>query len=256
MSSRISEKELILPALWCMNETLDEPITTTQLQESLRQLIKPTGEDLTILAGRHDDKFSQKVRNLRSHETLESLGLAHYHSKSRNGRWEISEHGKKFLQENNALMRYLFTNDFNYEDVKSTLSSVPYSSSQESRELVIPFDENLIIYEGITTKSEQIIYQRSTELTNMAVEKFTNNGEIVCTVCEFNFKVMYGPLGDGYIEIHHVKPICCYEGSEQNKMIFNALQNVVPLCSNCHRMVHRKKNPLSINELKQITRRN
>lgn len=254
MNSRISERDLILPALWCMAEIFEKPITTTQLQKSLRELIKPTGEDLNILAGRNDDKFSQKVRNLRSHETLESLGFAHYRSEGRNGVWEISKDGRKFLQDNKQLIRYLYTNDFNYEDVKNTLSAIPYSLKQQSRELVIHFDENLMVNEGIFTKSEKSTYIRSSKLRNKAIEKFTINGKIVCTVCEFDFELRYGSHGEGYIEIHHIKPIYCFNDTEYIKTIQDALQNVVPLCSNCHRMVHRKKKPLSIDELKQVTR--
>lgn len=48
-------------------------IRTSQLIEKVRQEMKPTGEDLEILNDRDDDKFSQKVRNLKSHNTLSLL---------------------------------------------------------------------------------------------------------------------------------------------------------------------------------------
>jgi hypothetical protein len=80
IARRLSEPDLILPALLVLDEA-HGPLSTTQLNERLRRLLKPSGEDLEILAGRQDDKFSQKVRNLRSHQTLEAPGYATYESR-------------------------------------------------------------------------------------------------------------------------------------------------------------------------------
>jgi 5-methylcytosine-specific restriction protein A len=70
-----------------------------------------------------------------------------------------------------------------------------------------------------------------------------------CGVCNFNFESVYGQHGTGFIEVHHVKPISDFEGQEQ---IINPETDLVPLCSNCHRMIHRYRNEiLSIEDLKQ-----
>ncbi|MDE7266553.1 MAG: hypothetical protein K2N89_03715 [Lachnospiraceae bacterium] len=45
-------------------------IRTSELIKETRKIMKPDGEDLEILDGRNDDKFSQKVRNLKSHNTI------------------------------------------------------------------------------------------------------------------------------------------------------------------------------------------
>ena len=46
-------------------------IRTSELIDRVREKMRPTGEDLEILDNRNDDKFSQKVRNLKSHRSLE-----------------------------------------------------------------------------------------------------------------------------------------------------------------------------------------
>lgn len=46
-------------------------IKTSELIDELRRIMKPSGEDLKILDGRNDDKFSQKVRNLKSHNSIQ-----------------------------------------------------------------------------------------------------------------------------------------------------------------------------------------
>ena len=53
-------------------------VDTSTLLNLLRINLKPTGDDLVVLDNRADDKFSQKVRNLKSHKTLENLGFAIY----------------------------------------------------------------------------------------------------------------------------------------------------------------------------------
>jgi 5-methylcytosine-specific restriction enzyme A len=70
-----------------------------------------------------------------------------------------------------------------------------------------------------------------------------------CMVCGCNFEEQYGPLGKGFIHVHHIKPV-----SElfEAKLIDPEVDLVV-LCPNCHAMIHRdKENTLSIEELKAI----
>ena len=71
-----------------------------------------------------------------------------------------------------------------------------------------------------------------------------------CKACDFNFGDVYGEWGEGFIEIHHSTPISDYstEGEETNPA-----SDLIPLCSNCHRMIHRKKDRLlSLEELKSM----
>jgi hypothetical protein len=73
--ARITEKQLIVPALKVMNAS-GGTITTTDLIDELSKIMEPTGEDLDIIKNRNDTKFSQKVRNLKSHNTM--IGLTTY----------------------------------------------------------------------------------------------------------------------------------------------------------------------------------
>ena len=57
--------------------------------------MNPSGEDLEMLSNRNDDKFSQKVRNIKSHKTLENKGYAKFYD----DKFFITEKGIKFLNE-------------------------------------------------------------------------------------------------------------------------------------------------------------
>lgn len=69
-----------------------------------------------------------------------------------------------------------------------------------------------------------------------------------CRACGFDFSARYGPLGDGFVEIHHKTPVSEMGGS----YTVNPAEDLVPLCSNCHRMVHRINPPMDIEELVRI----
>lgn len=71
---------------------------------------------------------------------------------------------------------------------------------------------------------------------------------LTCKVCGFNFEEHYGDIGKGYIEIHHIKPL----SQQSTEHAVDPRTDLVPLCSNCHRVIHRgKDNCLSLEELKQ-----
>lgn len=71
-----------------------------------------------------------------------------------------------------------------------------------------------------------------------------------CEVCGFDFFAAYGELGRGFIECHHVKPVSQLEPGQTTKVSDLAL-----VCANCHRMLHRQRPWLSIDQLRQRLRR-
>jgi 5-methylcytosine-specific restriction protein A len=68
-----------------------------------------------------------------------------------------------------------------------------------------------------------------------------------CSVCDFDFQATYGELGEGFIEAHHTKPV-----SELSANATTKIEDIALLCSNCHRMVHRRRPWLSIDKLQAI----
>lgn len=69
-----------------------------------------------------------------------------------------------------------------------------------------------------------------------------------CAVCGFNFESMYGKWGKRFVEVHHVHPIGELQGQERN---VNPATDLVVLCANCHRMIHRRRGvTLTVDELR------
>jgi len=71
----------------------------------------------------------------------------------------------------------------------------------------------------------------------------------VCQGCGFEFEKVYGQMAKGIIDVHHTTPVS--QLSEKNYCI-NLEKDLVPLCPNCHRVVHRRNPPLTVEELRQI----
>ncbi|MDR1197869.1 MAG: HNH endonuclease [Prevotellaceae bacterium] len=243
MAQRITETELILPSLYLMSLN-NGVITTPELIQKLRDIMKPTGEDLKILAKRNDDKFSQKVRNLIAHRTFERFGYAEYNT----GQIGITNDGKLHLQNNQDILEYLLINDFTYADLTENLRKV---EKNQNKKKIETFDENIIIQEGTKKLTQVAIYNRSTILRNYAIQYFEHDNRINCRCCNFNFQDFYGvPIGGGFIEIHHTKPIFKYEDEDLAHTLELAVQNLIPVCSNCHKMIHRNwSKPLEIQSL-------
>jgi hypothetical protein len=76
-------------------------------------------------------------------------------------------------------------------------------------------------------------------------------GTLRCIVCGFDFRKVYGSIGEDFIEMHHASPLGAAKGRRWTKA-----STLYPLCSNCHRMVHYKRgaHPLKVQQLKAMLR--
>ena len=212
-----------------MSKTRDGIITTSELITKLTQIMQPTGMDARILAGRSDSYFSQKVRNLKSHDTLVRRNFASNYDDG----FKLTATGAAYVEGHKDAIDYLLSDEFNYDDVKSALNEI------SNRHSALPLEE--IITEGKTITRCVQTHERSSRLRMIAIETFTHNNVISCDCCGFIFPSYYGPTyGVNCIEIHHIKPIFLYEGVTFEQTIESALPNLLPVCPNCHRVIHKK----------------
>ncbi len=110
------------------------------------------------------------------------------------------------------------------------------SEIEESNDSLVNLEGNLVSYYGKR-------YERNHDNRKRAIEIHG----LECKICGFNFEKVYGEIGRGYIEIHHINPL--YMKKEEHEV--NPETDLIPVCSNCHKMLHRDKNKiLSIQELK------
>jgi len=96
--------------------------------------------------------------------------------------------------------------------------------------------------EGSARVSYVTTYERSPVYRAQAIAIHGVN----CKACGFNFESFYGEYAKDYIHIHHLQPVSELDAPQA----INPLEDLVPLCANCHSIVHRRKgNTLSLDEL-------
>jgi predicted HNH restriction endonuclease len=242
VSDRIPEKALVMPSLLIMSKK--GHTKTSELIKELPIILNVEGDDLTILDGRKDNKFSQKVRNLKSHNTFEEKGFAKYNKTEK--RFEITKKGIKALNDNKDSLMYLIGNNFNIMDSLNGLGFL--TDNQERMEV---FEEGVLITEGCSEYVLSKKIKRSSRLRKMAIEYYQGDqGSISCNICSFNFEDTYGGPAKGYIEMHHLVPVYMYEGEDLQKTIEGAIKNLLPVCANCHRVIHRTSPPYKIKDVR------
>jgi len=91
-------------------------------------------------------------------------------------------------------------------------------------------------------------HERSRALANKMKSRWLRRyGKLACLACGFDFEQVYGPRGRGYIECHHVVPV-----SELRPGARTRVEDLAPVCSNCHKMLHRRRPWLSMAQLSAL----
>ena len=69
-----------------------------------------------------------------------------------------------------------------------------------------------------------------------------------CNICGFRFDSRYDLIGNGFIEVHHLTPV----SEIGENYVINPITELIPVCSNCHSMLHKRHPPVTPNELKLL----
>ena len=98
--------------------------------------------------------------------------------------------------------------------------------------------------EGIPTWRTHRTYERNSRNRAKAILHHGNS----CLGCGFSFDNIYTPEhSGGYIEVHHIHPL------SEGPRVVDPYEDLIPLCANCHRMVHRRRDDwLDLEELRQL----
>lgn len=99
-------------------------------------------------------------------------------------------------------------------------------------------------FEGAVSRVIVNAYERNAN----ARRECLNHYGYRCRACQIDFGEKYGALGEGYVHVHHLKPIHLCGGNYK----VDPIQDLIPVCANCHAMIHRRSNPLTIDELRKI----
>ncbi|MFF0828146.1 EVE domain-containing protein [Brevibacillus sp. NPDC003359] len=135
-----------------------------------------------------------------------------------------------------------------YIPIISSLTGIKFSDHQDEDSIGdIQADEGKEYPEGKIAFVLHKKRERNPKLIKEAKRLFINKyGRLYCEACNFDFQKVYGDRGVDFIEGHHKKLI-----SEMNEGEKTKVEDIAMLCSNCHRMIHRKP-IISVEELKVL----
>jgi 5-methylcytosine-specific restriction protein A len=116
--------------------------------------------------------------------------------------------------------------------------------STKSKATIKPDSGKSEYSEGLGAQVMITRYERNPYARKKCVEKFGYS----CCVCNFNFEKVYGETGKNFIHVHHLEPIST-KGKSYN---VNPESDLRPVCANCHAIIHRRRLPYSIDEVKSF----
>lgn len=120
-----------------------------------------------------------------------------------------------------------------------------YDAFDDSNDQVVTDDLDSFRKEGKKRNHYGTRYERDPRLRKEAIRLHGTT----CEGCGLNFEETYGSHGAGFIHIHHKKPL----GSVRKEHDVNPKTDLVPVCANCHAMIHRNRdNTLTISELQTM----
>lgn len=105
---------------------------------------------------------------------------------------------------------------------------------------------NMTYYEGSLRQVTVNAYERDP----VARQKCIDHHGLSCNICGFNFEKIYGQTGKGSIHVHHLKPLS--EIGEKYEV--NPLIDLIPVCPNCHVILHKRKPPYLPEQVKRMIR--
>lgn len=97
--------------------------------------------------------------------------------------------------------------------------------------------------EGATKKIAVNYYERNQEARKKCIDHYGST----CVVCKFDFEKTYGEIGKAFIHVHHILPL----SEIKETYVVNPINDLRPVCANCHAMIHRVSPALSIEQLRE-----
>jgi 5-methylcytosine-specific restriction protein A len=126
-----------------------------------------------------------------------------------------------------------------------------HQAMRQIKEITIPEEiareNHEQFYEGAKTQ----IYVNSYERNRDARDKCVSHYGAKCIICGFDFEKTYGEIGRNVIHVHHLIPL--HEIGAKYEV--NPIEDLRPVCPNCHVIIHKSNHPYSIDKVKALIKK-
>lgn len=131
-------------------------------------------------------------------------------------------------------------------DLYETLTGSPLPSA--SRRPAEALADEIVDYEHLTEGARKTIVVNAYERSRKARRRCIAHWGCRCVVCGFDFWERYGDMGQGFIHVHHIKPL----SDIGQAYVLDPVADLRPVCPNCHAMLHSGDSVLGIEELQRV----
>ncbi len=108
-------------------------------------------------------------------------------------------------------------------------------------------DENEQYAEGAAIRVTVNRFERDLKVRRAALQFHGS----CCKVCEIDMADVYGEIAEGFIHMHHLVPLSTIRKEYKP----NPQTDFIPVCPNCHTMLHKRNPPFTADELRKIMRK-
>lgn len=165
---------------------------------------------------------------------------------------KIQNDDKTYKAQEIEILKPLIVEDIsnlsNNENLEHITAKNPTESRHIDNAVIIKSTEKLIkesteeLFEGVKKTVTVNSYERNPKARQLCVKYW----KAICAVCEIDFEKTYGKIGKGFIHVHHLTPVSLIGETYQ----VDPINDLIPVCPNCHSMLHKCEPPLTIEELK------
>lgn len=210
----------------------------------------------------HEHKVTKIIKEIRQFWGVPNLPKGKYgyvwltfNGKRQKVKIELETNGQRRLRFSPEMRAYMKDKPYGKYIVDLTFTKIKdkeymVDASCRKVDLNIPQDEPLqsvIEHDNLKEGKKKGIYTTIYERIPKYRDEAIQIHKCKCMVCGFDFKKKYGKRGEGFIEVHHVNPL----SSLTEPVTINPNTDLVCVCSNCHRMIHHKKDDvLTVEQLK------
>ncbi|WP_201595600.1 HNH endonuclease [Psychrobacter vallis] len=214
-----------------------------KLQSELEELYSVVGKATGYWANYYLRSVRQNGAVNHAKKALSKVGA------EQGGFQKLIEAGRPELSMESSVLKPEYRNLFSQAELQEAerrLSTVPHYAWRKDispqDNFLGEIDDESIFTEGAKKYVTVNVYERNPQARAECLKKHGYR----CKVCNFSFFEAYGEIGKEFIHVHHIKPLAGIAKTYE----LNPTKDLVPVCPNCHAMLHTKSPPLSVDELR------
>ncbi len=211
--------------------------------------IRPSGLNWHIISIEFGPYAAACIEHIKNKATHDSYSLAYAFIEQLDEKYNVKLNGeiiKKNWKIDTGFSIQVSLKNLNQNDLESIINSIKIAMiplMSAVAELIGYEDEDGDKEGGL---KQSIITKKERSPRNRLL-CLSMHGEI-CNVCGLDPKSIYGSNLDSILEVHHIEPL----SETDEAKVYNPRTDLIPLCPNCHRAIHKRKPAYKPDELKGI----